>query len=133
MEKYKYTMVKFLKNHSLWPLCHLITWTKWFLYEKNVLRSLFETNIFYLFQICLLCAHHLWILGVLGVLGSNGWHQTIILTYIWYHLSTFAHKITITPMTEFEVINRVICSYFVLLYIKSRGHNVSMHTTKASE
>ena len=34
-----------------------------------------------------------------------------ILTYIWYHLSTFAHKITITPMTDFEVFESLLHTF----------------------
>ena len=49
---------------------------------KNITKSIFETIIFYLIEISLLPAHHLWILAVLGSLGSNGWYQPIILTYM---------------------------------------------------
>ena len=49
---------------------------------KIVPKLLFEAIIFYLIHISLLSSHHLWILAVLGGVGSNGWYQPIILIYM---------------------------------------------------
>ena len=94
-------MVQFLKNQSLWPLCHPITWTKG-IFVKRGSKSLFGNIIF------LPNSDISDVLAVIEGLWSNGW----LFQAIWYHSSTLPHKITLIPMTKFEVFDSLLLFSF---------------------
>ena len=56
METCQFTMVQFFRNRPLWPLCHYI-FRRNGIFVKKILKSLFETIIFYLIQISLLTTY----------------------------------------------------------------------------
>ena len=117
MEKYQFTMVQFFKNQPLWPLCHLITWRKWYLYEK-MSESHFLRPCFFLPH-SVISAHHLWILAFPWGLWSNGQYQPIVPTYLISFIN-FDHIITLTTMTD----SRSLIAFFAMLEPETRPKKI---------